>query len=110
MDISWKVRNNQLPRCQLLRLRDIIERLALSVNEEASCHWFWIDILCVPTSRIANMSSERLLKAIIEPVSRNATRTIVLDSDIELLKVESSPEEVFMRIAYSRAVSSPPTD
>ena len=56
------------------------------------------------------MSSERLSKAIIEPVSRNATRTIVLDSDIELLKVESSPEEVFMRIAYSRAVSSPPTD
>lgn len=78
-------RENSLPYCQLLRLRNLIDRLMNIVRQdhgEAQLRLaFWIDTLCIPVAPHLK-DYRRLAIHQIRETFRDATATLVLDREL----------------------------
>ncbi|RAK96211.1 uncharacterized protein BO80DRAFT_438823 [Aspergillus ibericus CBS 121593] len=68
---------NALPRCQLLRLSDMIRNLPGRVVRTAL---FWFDTLCVPPDSAEQHEEQGTALQLMRQVYQNATAVLVLDS------------------------------
>lgn len=92
---------NALPRCQLLRLSHITQRLRAkwSPNNPQTQLLFWCDTLCCP---VAPGNAKNRVLAQMKSIYERAACVLVLDASIQLYESEAmSPEETCARIVAS---------
>lgn len=89
-------RSNTLPRCQLLKLRSYVRKLAR--DHDVISSYIWIDTLCVPVED--GPAKRHVLQKLVEIYS-NAVAILVLDEDLQETDSSASDEEQIMRIVFS---------
>ncbi|EPE35626.1 hypothetical protein GLAREA_11326 [Glarea lozoyensis ATCC 20868] len=92
---------NTLPTCQLKNIRHILCNIHKPEFQSEERNWFWLDTLCIPLSHLGTSITRHSLTKSMKSIAKAAHKTLVLDSDISLLRSSSKPEEMFLRIAYS---------
>jgi hypothetical protein len=82
---------NALPICQLRHLQSLVS----SISEEGDGPpFFWLDTLCVPITG----DYRRIAIGRMRRTYEYATKVLVLDSELEVASVKTSPVELLMRI------------
>ena len=85
---------NSLPRCQLERIQQLVNRLW---DPQVYIIPFWIDTLCVPLApKLKSLAIERMDKTYSA-----AYGVLVFDNSLQIVSSKISPTEALMRIVYS---------
>ncbi|PYI07807.1 hypothetical protein BO78DRAFT_428660 [Aspergillus sclerotiicarbonarius CBS 121057] len=71
------LQRNALPKCQLLRLSDMIRKLS---GKAAGAVLFWFDTLCVPPDSAEQHGEQSTALQLMRQVYQDATAVLVLDS------------------------------
>ncbi|PWY88049.1 hypothetical protein BO94DRAFT_63427 [Aspergillus sclerotioniger CBS 115572] len=71
------VQRNALPRCQLLRLSDMVRNLP---GEAANTTLFWLDTLCMPPDAADQKEEQYTALQLMRQVYEDASAVLVLDS------------------------------
>jgi hypothetical protein len=88
-----------LPRCQLLRLSNLIRHLP---GQGADMLLFWMDTICCPPDSAGQNEAQDLAISMMRKTYEEATVVLVLDSWLLEQNIEKMPdEEVLMRIVCS---------
>ena len=108
------VDQNQLPQCQLLLLQEFVNDLWESTSKSTQCRPFqdlvlprersslinmpfWIDTICVPKEQPFRSLAINQMRVIYE----KARVVLVLDSELQQLSLQSSWEELLLKISFS---------
>ncbi|ERF75666.1 hypothetical protein EPUS_08620 [Endocarpon pusillum Z07020] len=89
---------NTLPRCQLLRMRQLLDELRDQASLNVSMR-FWLDTLCVPVRQHHANARDRAICQ-MKDVYMNAYQVLVLDTELQSVD-PLDISEAFMRISLS---------
>lgn len=97
------LKRNALPRCQLLRLSNMVRSLP---GEYSNIGWFWLDTICVPPDEICRppyiydfYRAQQEALDLMRKTYKEATTVLVLDSWLfNSISVGKSDEENLIRI------------
>lgn len=110
------LRQNSLPRCQILRLKALVDELSWSQgvwDDLNKCHLgkylnrlqgstvpFWLDTLCIPVGsehqRFRSMAISLMYKTYV-----SAQHVLILDSELQRTPIPKDMTEAFLRVSIS---------
>ena len=116
-DGMGNLHQNSLPRCQLLRLKALIDELSWSngrtLDNLNKTHlgkfWrrfrgqtipFWLDTLCIPVGS-QNKKYRKLAISLMYKTYVSAEDILVLDSELQNTPIPSDNTEIFLRVSIS---------
>lgn len=116
-DGMGNVSSNSLPMCQLSELKSSLDELdrmtgnwLTSLNTfhldsswkqlKGRSPYFWLDTLCIPVSTQYKAQRKQAI-SMMGQIYNKAQRVLVLDAELQKLSVESSQNEIFLRLALS---------
>jgi len=82
---------NSLPFCQLQKLQSLVDVLYAPEHRPVA---FWVDTLCVPLEDDVRTRAIRMMGE----TYKRAEKVLVLDSSLQRVSLDASPEELMMRI------------
>ncbi|KAL8887015.1 MAG: hypothetical protein Q9215_005351 [Flavoplaca cf. flavocitrina] len=107
---------NSLPRCQILRLKALVDELSWSKgiwDDLNKCHlakyWnrlqgctvpFWLDTLCIPVGS-EHQTFRSMAISLMYKTYVSAQHVLVLDSELQRTPIPKDMTEVFLRISIS---------
>jgi Heterokaryon incompatibility protein (HET) len=95
-DGMGNLRENALPRCQLLRLSNMVRSLS---GEDSGILLFWVDTICVPPDAAGFSEAQQRALTLMRKTYEDATAVLVLDSWLfNSSSVGKSHEENLIRI------------